>query len=690
MRTNGILLPLLLAGVGFMAVAAPEAPAPPDSFDRQLEAEVVAIERRAAEETPDKDTWLAGQKESRRQLAEMLGLDPEPPRGDLHATKTGEFEHEGIVVENLHYQSLPGLYVTANFYRPKEVTGPLPTVLYLCGHSDKVKDKISYGNKAGYEHHGVWYAKNGFTCLIIDTVQLGEIRGAHHGTHRMDRWDWISRGYTPAGVEAWAGIRGIDYLVTRPEVDGKKIGVTGRSGGGAYSWWVAALDERVACAAPTAGITTLRDHVVHKCVYGHCDCMFMVNGYQWDYDRVASLFAPRPLLIANTDKDPIFPVDGVFDIFRRTRAVYGMLDADKNLGLHVAEGPHKDVQPLNTGEFHWMLRHLKGEPALATYDGAAVKSIPMEKLRVFDKLPEDQKNTTIDESFVPLAEAPSPGNWKTEKDDLMKALRGKVFASWPEEGTPHMEPAGRILASGVMAEKYTLRPMGKGTEPALDLYLLLPDGPVDRNHFVLNILDSEGWAAVEGMYGPVFPSLFPGRENQTAKPSAIEALIGTGIPQAFLCPRGEGPHKKAGTEKDRIQLRRSFYLTGATLESWQVWDIRAAVNRLRSLPGSGDATVLIDASGAQAVNAIHASLFEPGVNHLDLRNVPSSHLDKAAPAYLNVLKYLDIPTAAAMAAGDRDVKIRTADPDGWKVAAALVGTGADRKHRFEILPPVGQ
>ncbi len=684
MRTNGIVLPLLLAGAGFMTLAAAETPAQADSFDRQLEAEVLKIERRAAEEPPDKETWLAGQKESRRQLAEMLGLDPMPPRGDLHVTKTGEFEHEGIVVENLHYQSSPGLYVTANFYRPKEVTGPLPTVLYLCGHSDKIKDKISYGNKTGYEHHGVWYAKNGFTCLIIDTVQLGEIRGAHHGTYRMDRWDWISRGYTPAGVEAWAGIRAIDYLVTRPEVDGKKIGVTGRSGGGAYSWWVAALDERVACAAPTAGITTLRDHVVHKCVYGHCDCMFMVNGYQWDYDRVASLFAPRPLLIANTDKDSIFPVDGVFDIFRKTRAVYGILGADNNLGLHVAEGPHEDVQPLNTGEFHWMLRHLKGESAMTTYDGAAVRSIPMEKLRVFDKLPEDQKNTTIDESFVPLAEAPSPEQWDAAKPGLMKALREKVFASWPETAAPHMEPAGKVTASGIIAERHTLRPMGKNTEPVLDLYLFRRDGSTDGRQITLHPLDTKAWEEFEGKYGAVFPSLFPGRENQTAGSSAAEELMGTGSAMAFLCPRGEGAHKKVGTEKDQIHLRRSFYLTGATLESWQIWDIRAAVNRLRSMPGSGQTEIRIAASGAQAVNAIHASLFEPGVNDLDLQDVPSSHLGKDAPTYLNVLKYLDVPTAAAMAAEGRDVTIRTSAPDGWKGAVSLAGV-ADGKNRLKVL-----
>ena len=471
MRAKGILivLSLIVSGIHGHAKELP----PPDSFDRQLEAEVSRIEQERDAGITTKEAWLAGQQESKRKLAEMLGLDPLPPRGDLHATKTGGFEHEGIIVENLHYQSRPGLYVTANLYRPKDTAGPLPAVLYLCGHANKIKDGISYGNKAGYEHHGVWYAKHGFVCLIIDTVQLGEIRGTHHGTHRENRWDWISRGYTPAGVEAWAGIRGIDYLLTRPEVEKTKIGVTGRSGGGAYSWWVAALDDRVACAAPTAGITTLRDHVVHKCVYGHCDCMYQVNTYRWDYDQIASLVAPRPLLIANTDKDNIFPIDGVFDVFRNTRQIYQLLGAEKNLGLQVAEGGHADVQPLNTGEFHWMLRHLKGESAMATYDGAAVKSIPMEKLRVFDKLPEDQKNTTIDQSFVPLAATPSPEEWEAARPAIMKALNEKVFASWPAASTAHIEPAGnRITAGGIDAGKYHLRPLGPGTEPVLDLYLL--------------------------------------------------------------------------------------------------------------------------------------------------------------------------------------------------------------------------
>lgn len=683
MNSKGFFLSLLsIAGIAATLAAPPSAP---DSFDHQLEAEVVRIEQQG-EKLPDKAEWLAEQKESRRKLAEMLGLDPMPTRSDLQATKTNEFEHEGIIVENLHYQAQPGLYVTANLYRPKEITGALPTVLYLCGHANMMKDGISYGNKSGYEHHGVWYAKHGFICLMIDTVQLGEIRGTHHGTYSQNRWDWFSRGYTPAGVEAWAGIRGIDYLETRQEVDSKKIGVTGRSGGGAYSWWVAALDERIACAAPTAGITSLRDHVVHKCVYGHCDCMFTVNIYQWDFDKIASLVAPRPLLIVNTDKDSIFPIDGVFDVFRKTRAVYNLLGAEKNLGLHVAEGDHADVQPLNTGEFHWMLRHLKGEPVTTTTNEAALKSLPMEKLRVFDKLPEDEKNTTIDESFVPLATPPSPENWASTKPTLLKALTEKVFVSWPAEISAHMEVGERIISNGVTAEKYTLRPLGKDTEPALDLYLFLPDDSTKQKQIVLHVFDSQGWADFSDQYGPVFPSLFPVRENAATKPSTKGELLRSGVPLAFLCPRGEGPHKKVGTEKDQIQLRRSFYLTGGTLESWQVWDIRAAVDSLRKLQNFSDSSIGINATGIQAVNAIYASLYEPAINELILRDVPSSHLSKDAPAYLNVLKYLDIPAATAMATENRKISISTSNPDDWKTAVALANVGATASSALKILP----
>ncbi|RLS41764.1 MAG: acetylxylan esterase, partial [Planctomycetota bacterium] len=282
-------------------------------------------ERLAAKTLADVQTltdWEVKRPELQRQLFEMLGLDPLPPKTDLQPVITGKTEHEEFTVEKLHFQSSPGLYVTGNLYLPKNATGPLPTVFYVCGHAVVKKDGVSFGNKVGYQHHGGWYARNGYACLSIDTLQLGEIEGIHHGTHREGMWWWQARGYTPAGVEAWNCIRALDYLETRSEVDKNRIGVCGRSGGGAYSWWIAALDERIKVAVPVAGITTLKNHVVDGCIEGHCDCMFQTNTYGWDYATVAALVAPRPLLIANTDKDGIFPLDGVVQVHSQVRRIY--------------------------------------------------------------------------------------------------------------------------------------------------------------------------------------------------------------------------------------------------------------------------------------------------------------------------------------------------------------------------------
>ncbi|MGI9474717.1 MAG: alpha/beta hydrolase, partial [Rubripirellula sp.] len=290
------------------------------------------------------DDWIGQRDTYRGQLLEMLGLDPYPAKTPLRAKIVGQIEREGVIAERIHFQSMPGLYVTANLYRPAIQNAPLPAVLYVCGHGRVRKDGISLGNKTHYQHHGAWFAKNGYVCLTIDTIQLGEIEGLHHGTYREKMWWWNNRGYTPAGVEAWNCVRAIDFLQSRKEVDGDRIGVTGRSGGGAYSWWIAAIDDRVQAAVPVAGITSLENHVVDGCVEGHCDCMFMVNTYRWDYPMIAALIAPRPLLISNSDKDRIFPLDGVVDVHKRVRKIYELYDAADKLGLQITEGPHKDTQ----------------------------------------------------------------------------------------------------------------------------------------------------------------------------------------------------------------------------------------------------------------------------------------------------------------------------------------------------------
>ena len=278
--------------------------------------------------------WNMRKDKYRQQMHEMLGLDPMPARTPLKAVVTGKIQHKDFEVWKVHYQSMPRLYVTGNLYVPKGLSKPAPTILYVCGHGGVKKDGISYGNKVHYQHHGIWFARNGYVCLVIDTLQLGEIEGIHHGTYNHNMWWWNSRGYSSAAVEAWNCIRGLDYLETLDFVDKERFGVTGRSGGGAYSWWISVLDERIKVSCPVAGIADLQNHVydgfpnsgrlAHGTVEGHCDCMFHVNTYRWDFAQVAALVAPRPLMILNTDDDRIFPLDGVNRIFNQVRHIYDL------------------------------------------------------------------------------------------------------------------------------------------------------------------------------------------------------------------------------------------------------------------------------------------------------------------------------------------------------------------------------
>lgn len=640
------------------------------------------------------EDWKTKAPQYRQQLAEMLGLHPLPERTPLQATKTGDLAGDGWRVEKMHYQAVPGLYVTANLYLPEKVDQPAPTILYVCGHANVLKNGVSYGNKTGYHHHGIWFARHGYVCLIIDTVQLGEIRGEHHGTYSKGRWWWFSRGYTPAGLEAWAGMRALDYLETRPEVDKTRFGVTGRSGGGAYSWWVAALDERIKAAAPTAGVTTMRNHVVDGCVEGHCDCMFYVNTYRWDYDRLVALVAPRALLICNTDKDTIFPVDGVFNIYQNVRRVYSLLGAEEKIGLQIAEGPHQDRQPVNVGAFHWFERHLKGADPMAVLDEGAKKSLQPEQLQVFKELPKDEKNTTIDESFVPQAPAPklpsSLGEWNPQREAWMTALKEKVFAGWPQEASAvTLSKEGSSERDGIQMSAYDFEP-----EPGIRLRLHLAHRAglraQDLDLVALNVLDAEGWqdfcATYHSRFGKHIETVPAVKPDEQAFESEKKMFESFKWGMAYLSPRGVGATEWTGSEKAQTQRLRRFYLLGQTVDSMRIWDIRGGVQAVKQIAGLEKMPLWIQAQREMAANTLYASLFEDGITRLDLHDLPTTH--QQGPAYLNVLKYLDLPQAAAMAAEKTRVVLYSADEKAWAYPTSIVKLLGLPEKQWQIRKPL--
>ena len=638
---------ILAAAISFSAHAA-KLPAQWQIGDKDL-ADYFARETRTLSEKclsgiNSAEDWKQHVPEYRAQLSEMLGLSPMPEHTDLHATVTKRFEHDTFTVENLHFQSRPGLYVTANLYVPKNLTKPAPTILYVCGHGPFITNGVSYGTKVTYQHHGIWFARNGYVCLIIDTLESGEILGNHHGTHRDGLWWWNSRGYTPAGVECWNGMRALDYLSTRPEVDTNRFGITGRSGGGAYSWFITAMDDRIKAAAPTAGITDLENYVVDGAVEGHCDCMFFVNTYRWDYPQLAALAAPRPLLICNTDDDNIFPLDGVVRLRNKVRRIYDLLGKGTNCGLVITPGPHKDTQELQVPVMRWFNRHLKhDEPLIET---AATKLFSPQQLKVFDTLPNDAVNAKIHETFVEAARptlAKSNGDWNQVRDESLAELRAESFPSLARTD----ESAPTFIFNPVNGH-HQWRFQASGA----NLFIATrADEKAERVILTAEFLKMGGHLVPHtpgAWHGQIsFPLL---DSNALVNPKRIASAPVEKVDVAALA-------------RKEVQLRRRHMLLGETADAQRVADLVRAIRIIRASKEFSRLTLRLEASGDMAVNALYASLFAP-VDELVLTNLPKSHMD--GPDYLNVLRILDIPQAVAMASERCRVELRGANEADWQ------------------------
>jgi dienelactone hydrolase len=579
--------------------------------------DVEILDRRVFDGATTLADWQAKRPRLEREFHQMLGLWPIPERTPLNAQVTGTLERDGgVVIEKIHFQSKPGLYVTGNLYRPKQVEGKLPAILYVCGHSGRGRD----GNKTAFQDHGMWFARNGYVAFLIDTLQLGEVAGVHHGTYNLGRWWWQAAGYTPAGVECWNGIRAIDYLVGRPDVDPARIGVTGISGGGATTFWIAAADARVACAAPTSGMSDLESYVEHRIINGHCDCMFMYNTYRWEWTTIAALIAPRPMLFANSDQDPIYPMDGNARVFDRLRKLYAMHGHADRVAEHVSPGGHAYRPDLRMAIFRWLNTHLKHDSG--PVKDAEDKPIEGKQLRVFPEdsdLPKDAKNARIDESFVPVAaqEIPAAGEFDRWKNDRIEALRSLSFRSFPAR-IPRASPRpGRAVGESLRWLE---------TEPGINVAILdlrRPDESANQGTLIV-LNEGEGVESVPDWAKPI--------------------VAGGSV--VVLAPRGVGPTAWVRKSPPNY-VERSHALLGRTVDEGRVWDAAATVRWLSEVSRPGMRWRLTGSRQAGII-AAYAAVFEPSAAEVVILDSPASHRD--GPIFLNVLQVVDIPGALGMLA----------------------------------------
>ena len=668
-RTAVVLLVGVACGLSASPGSSQPAPPKPDysrgakQLDVYFKDQVKQISDACLSDLTTKEVWEKRRPALRRQFFEMMGLWPLPEKTDLKATVTGTLDGGAFTVEKLHFQSMPGLYVTANLYVPKNrgLTPPArqeryPTILYLCGHGRVAEGAVSFGNKVHYHYHPSWFASNGYVCLAIDTLQLGEIEAVHHGTYRENRWWWHARGYTPAGVELWNSIRAIDYLETRPEVDTKRLGVTGRSGGGAYSWWIAAADDRPQAIVPVAGIADLYAHVCEGAaerlktgvIAGHCDCMYFVNTHRWDFATVAALCAPRPLLLGNSDKDDIFPVEGYRRLAEKVNKVYALYDAAEKFQLLETKGPHGDSPELLAGINGWMNRWLKGD-STADVKATLEKRFKPAELKVFATLPEKRVNETIDDTLIPKAKFVEK-DWPAQAEKLREALKSHVFGGWAK----NPPPLKATVAADETHDGVRLRAIDFVSETGVELRMWVMTSPKMESpaEVILSVLDEPGWERWCADLGPAFADAL----QLTTKPKRDDAKFAQNRAAmesnkwafAVVAPRGIGPTRWAEPgSRDDAMVRRRFVLIGQTLDGQRVWDVRRAVAALGTLPDLAKPPLTLQGHGDAAGIALYSGLFEPGVKAFDLWHLPPTH--KQGPIFLNVLKYLDAPQAVALA-----------------------------------------
>jgi dienelactone hydrolase len=329
---------------------------------RQLQARGDAIAR-----VKDTNGTKSRNAQVRDRVLSLLGGLPDF-HGPLNARVVKTTPRTGYVIEHLTFESLPNYIVTANLYRP-ERTGRYPAVLMSMGHWES--------GKAAGQLIAVNLARRGFVVLVYDPVGQGErpqaydlrfgrsLIGGPVEQHFINGPAAILMGQAVSRYFVHDGMRAIDYLVSRPEVDAERIGATGCSGGGTQTTYIAALDPRVKVAAVACYMNSFRTLFPGPSLGDSEQSVpgFIAAGLdQTDY---VELFAPRPWLITSTEDD-FFTPPGARQVFEEAQRWYEIHDAADRVKWVVGPGGHGTPQVVRQAIYDWMVRWLKPDAGGAT------------------------------------------------------------------------------------------------------------------------------------------------------------------------------------------------------------------------------------------------------------------------------------------------------------------------------------
>jgi dienelactone hydrolase len=433
----------------------------PQAFDRFIQAQGLAL--RGKDEPPaSRKVWLERRTRLRDQIFKAMGPIPPQPC-PLEAKELGTLKRMGYRIEKLLFQSRPDVWVTATAYVPEPLSGKVPAVLAVHGHWPWARrDPVVQARCLGL-------VKLGFFVLAVDAFGAGERypqpgRGTYHGA-LMGSTLWPV-GQTLLGMQVYDNRRAVDYLRSRPEVDGDRLGITGASGGGNQSTYAGALDERFRAVVPVCSVGTYQSYLHAAC----CVCEVLPGAMRFaEEGDVLSLVAPRALLVISADQDAFqFSPGEAAKSIDRARAVFKLYGVEDKVRHKVFESGHAYSQPMREAMYGWMVQWLKNEGDVKPITEPTHMVESVETLSCFAEAPRPKAFlfppsfaaregralvAKIQERIPDHAEA-----WESAALYMRDQLRREVLGDFPK-ATPPIARFGKTeVRQGVRITPFVLEP----------------------------------------------------------------------------------------------------------------------------------------------------------------------------------------------------------------------------------------
>lgn len=592
--------------------------------------------------------WEARKERTREALSRMLWHDRRWPDSPPRVRITRKIERPNYALECLVIETAPNLYSTANLYLPRTRTKPFPVILYQCGHA----------NKNRFKHHGAWFAARGIAVFVMDNIEMGEIKFTHHGVYSHAWFHWYSRGFSPMAVELLNARRALDYLCTRNDLDRRRIGATGISGGGMATFFLAAIDERIKASAPVSGAISTAGWIKQQLSSAHCDCQYPVNSYGLLYSEIGALTAPRAQLLCNADSDRGFPMDAFNEMVEKMREIYRLYNAEDSLRTAVVPGGHADTEIIRLPVYSFFLMEFLGINASLTEEGP-VDTLPPDKLACWQRgYPLEERLTRIDEELIPVysysRERLSGQTRESRIKELTRHLRGEVFRCFLSEDVPFTPDVGEEEKSRGRSIKKVrfnsfrdLRVRGVLSIPAR----------TDNRLPALLLIDHRRGIPVWGNEQPLEGYRWGER---------VVLIIET-LDQGS---RALEDNLRSFKDDDLLHhMKRQAMVCGTTIESMQLYEVLRSVSFLKTLPEVDPARITIVGKGESGIHGLYAALLDRTVQRAILCSPTGSH--QQGPCYLNILRFTDIPDVVRLM-GDR-VRIVGAIPPALRLLLAKHG-----------------